>query len=348
MQTPRELVRNALTFNHPERLPRGLWMLPWVDLHLPELKQELEARWPGDFGGAGNPYRPSARAKGDAYAVGKSTDDWGCEFLNLQAGVIGEVKEPLVADLAAWERLVRPPVETLPENPAAARELVNRNCAATDKFVTAGCCPRPWERYQFLRGTENALMDIMEPDANVRGILRRIHEFHLRELEFWLTTDVDAMMFMDDWGSQQQLLIPPAAWHELFKPLYADYCALARAHGKFSFMHSDGCITEIYDALVEVGVDALNSQVFCMDMAELAKKAKGKLTFWGEIDRQHVLPSPDPTVGRQAVRDYARHFFDPAGGVIVQFEVSPGSNPATVLAVMEEWDAIQREAGLRP
>lgn len=348
MQTSRELVRNTLTFNRPERLPRNLWMLPWVNQNLPRLKQELDEQWPNDFGSPGNVYRPSARARGDAYAVGQSMDDWGCEFLNIQAGVHGEVKEPPVADLADWDRLVRPPLEILPEHPAAARDTVNRNCAATEKFVTAGCCPRPWERYQFLRGTENAMIDIMDPDANVRGMLRRIHEFYLRELEFWAGTDVDALNFMDDWGSQQQLLIPPAAWHELFKPMYADYCAIARAHGKFAFMHSDGFITEIYDALVGVGVNALNSQVFCMDMAELAKKARGKLTFWGEIDRQHVIGAADPAVGRRAVREYARHFFDPAGGVIVQFEVGAGANPATVLAILDEWNAVQREAGMTP
>ncbi len=345
-QTSRELVRRALTFTWPERLPVNLWMLPWVDLHLPQLKVELNRRWPGDFSGVPSPYRPSARTRGRQHDVGLYVDEWGCEFTNLQAGVIGEVKSPLVTELDDWDRLVRPPVETLPENPAAARDLVNRGCAATTKFVTAGCCPRPWERYQFLRGTENAMMDMMDPDERVLGILRRIHEHHLREFEFWAGTDVDALNFMDDWGSQRQLLIPPRIWRELFKPMYRDYCDLARSHGKFAFMHSDGHTAEIFDDLVEVGVNALNAQVFCMDMADLARRAKGKLTFWGEIDRQQVLPSPDPAVGRNAVREYARHFFDPAGGVIVQFEVSAGSNPATVLAILEEWEAVQREAGM--
>ena len=56
-------------------------------------------------------------------------------------------------------------------------------------------------------------------------------------------------------------------------------------------MHSDGNITEIIPDLIEIGIDALNSQLFCMDIEELGKKFRGKITFWGEIDRQNILPN---------------------------------------------------------
>jgi len=81
-------------------------------------------------------------------------------------------------------------------------------------------------------------------------------------------------------------------------------------------------------------------------MAVTDRRDKGKIAFWGEIDRQHVLPAKDPAVGRRAVREVARHFYDPAGGVFVQFEISPGTQGPTAIAVMEEWDAVQREHGV--
>lgn len=65
--------------------------------------------------------------------------------------------------------------------------------------------------------------------------------------------------YVDEWGCQNALLIAPAMWREWFKPFYRDYCALAHAHGKFAFMHSDGHIAAVYEDLIEVGVDALNS-----------------------------------------------------------------------------------------
>ena len=98
---------------------------------------------------------------------------------------------------------------------------------------------------------------------------------------------------MDDWGSQRSLLISPAMWRTYFKPMYRDYVQIAHAAGKKFFMHSDGHILAIYPDLIEIGVDALNSQIFCMGVEQLAPFA-GKITFWGEIDRQHLLAFATP------------------------------------------------------
>ena len=340
--TSRETVIRSLTFKHPERMPRDMWILPWASNHFPTQVGEILDRFPGDFVDAENVYHKSPREKGDPYAVGFYRDEWVCEFTNIQMGVIGEVKNPLLKDLKDF-KMVKPPYEILPDDDVSARDEVNRFCASTDKFVRARCCPRPWERYQFIRGTENSLIDLAIPQQETRELLKLIHEFYLKELEFWVSTDVDGIMFMDDWGAQNRLLISPRVWQELFKPLYKEYCDLAHSHGKFAFMHSDGHISSIYKDLIEIGVDALNSQLFCMDMNDLAKRAKGRITFWGEIDRQHVLPSSDPQKGRDAVRKVARHLYDPAGGIIAQFEFGAGANPSTAMAIFEEWEEVQKE-----
>ena len=344
-QTPREIVIRCLTFQTPERMPRDMWMLPWAANRFPEEAKALQRDYPGDFAGPPAVYRPSKRLQGDPYVTGKYTDDWGCVFHNIQEGVHGEVKEPIIPDISDW-RSCKPPYETLPEDPDRARGTVNRFCAESGHFVMAGCCPRPWERYQFLRGTENAMVDVLMPETGGGDLLKRIHEFYLREIEFWVSTDVDAISFMDDWGAQRQLLIPPPIWRDLFKPLYKDYCGLAHSNGKFVFMHSDGYISDVYDDVVEVGVNALNSQLFTMDMADLARRVKGRITFWGEIDRQHVLPSRDPEEVRAAVRQVARHLYDPRGGIIAQFEFGAGAQGANPRIIFEEWDRVQKEAGV--
>ena len=117
-------------------------------------------------------------------------------------------------------------------------------------------------------------------------------------------------------------LISPCNGWRFFKPLYKDYCDIAKAHGKKVFMHSDGYIFDIYPDLIEIGVDA-DTESFCMDIAEIGPRFKGKITFWGEIDRQHILPSPNAQDGRDAVRKVAQHLYDPSGGVIAQFELVP-------------------------
>jgi len=345
-QTSREIVYKSLNFETPERMPRQLWALPWASQHYPDALKTLNERFPSDFSGPKSPYRKSARVSGNAYETGEFVDEWGCVFSNIHKGIIGEVKNPLLPELSGW-RAVEPPYETLPEDRAAARDSVARDCAASEKFMIGACCPRPWERYQFIRGTENAMMDMALLEKESLLLLKAVHSFYLKELEFWTSTDVDAISFMDDWGSQGSLLINPSTWRELFKPLYKDYCQMAKAAGKKVFMHSDGNIQSIYPDLIEIGVDALNSQLFCMDMDYLRDNAKGRICFWGEIDRQRALCA-DPETARQAVRKVASKLYSPKGGIVAQMEFGPGANPDSVIACFEEWEAVDKAKGVKP
>ena len=345
MQTSRELIERALTFKSPERIPRQLWALPWAIERHKDVMDKLQKDFPGDISGPPSPFLPSPRVKGSAHEIGEYIDEWGCVFDNVQRGVIGEVKRPQLESLSDWRSVVKPPDETLPPDPVKARDMVNRACESSDKFMMGGC-PRPWERYQFIRGSENSMMDMALLEDDAFGLLKLIHSFYMKQMEFWCSTSVDAISFMDDWGSQRSLLINPETWRLVFKPLYKDYCDMAKAHGKFVFMHSDGYIQQIYPDLIELGVDAVNSQLGCMDLNWLEANAKGRITFWGEVDRQHVLPDPDVQRTRDEVRRIARHLYKPEGGIIAQLEFGPGSNPAAVLAAFEEWDSIGAEMAL--
>ena len=340
-QTSRERVKRCLTFCVPDRVPREMWLVPWAQDRYPQEIAHIQRRYPSDFDDAPIVYRPSPRRRGDIFAPGTSTDEWGCRFTNIHGGVEGEVREPILPDVREW-RDVRPPYEILPQHLSATRDLVNRHCARTNGYVRAQCLVNPWERYQALRGPQNAFMDIIDWDADRQALLDRIHDYFMAELEFWVSTEVDAVRLQDDWGSQKQLLVPPHHWRELFKPLYAEYCQLSHDRGKAVFFHSDGNILEIYGDFVEIGVDALNSQLFCMDLGELARLAKGRITFWGEIDRQHVLTAADPAAGREAVRQVVRHLYDTSGGTIAQFELGPGANPTVAEAIFEEWESVGR------
>ena len=156
----------------------------------------------------------------------------------------------------------------------------------------------------------------------------------------WCQTDVDAINLMDDWGAQERLLISPRMWRKIFKPLYRDYCEIAHSYGKYVFMHSDGHIAAIYPDLIEIGVNALNSQLFIMDIEELGKSYGGKITFWGEIDRQHLLVEATiPEIHDAVNRVYNNCYHN--GGIIAQCEFSPGSKPENVFAVFDAWNQIK-------
>ncbi|MEI6083537.1 MAG: uroporphyrinogen decarboxylase family protein [Verrucomicrobiota bacterium] len=332
--TSRELVYRTLCHDNPPRAPRQLWSLPIADLEHPGAARAIVREFPSDIAGIDGHLRTPARTRGDMHRMGEFTDAWGATFVNLQDGVIGEVKDPLVKDWATDSVRIHTPVEWL----TIDRDAVNRDCGTTEKFCTGGCCPRPSEQLQFLRGSEDLYMDLLDPPPAMHAFLREMHAFYCDLLTRWAATDVDAINFMDDWGSQRALLISPSLWRAIFKPMYRDYAQIAHAAGKKIFMHSDGYILDIYPDLIEIGIDALNSQLFCMGVDRLAPFA-GKITFWGEIDRQHLLPEGTPADIDRAVRQVHATLWR-SGGCIAQCEFGAAAKPANVRQVFATWEEL--------
>lgn len=334
----KQLVLDTLNFkNTSGRVPRDLWVLPWADFTYPKQLKRLRKDFEWDITDAEIKYEKYPKTEGNAYEIGTFKDEWGCVFTNAQRGIIGEVKDPIVRedDWSDWEKNVHIPEELL----SFDIERVNKKCKKSDKFIKASCCPRPFEQLQFIRGTVNLYMDLMDPPKQMLEFMERMHDYYCRLLTKWAQTDVDALMYMDDWGSQQSLLINPELWKKYFKPMYRDYIDIAHKHGKKMFMHSDGHILAIIPELIDLGLDALNSQIFCMGVENLAQ-FKGKITFWGEIDRQHLIPHGTPEQIDEAVKSVYDSLWS-NGGCIAQCEFGPGANPDNVRRIFETWSNLK-------
>jgi len=327
--TPRERVYRTLRFEPVDRVARDVWTLPALYEGRREQVEALLRQYPSDFGPSGyvDPVDESP-----LYEPGEWTDQWGSTWVNIQRGMIGEVKRPAIqewSELDHWQ----PPNWVL----GKGFEQVNRTCASHDRFVLLGL-PRPFERLQFVRGPENVYHDLGWGVPEIFKLLEMIHEHYMAHLEHIVATDVDGISFMDDWGSAKSLLISPRMWAAYFKPLYRDYCDLAHAHGKAAFMHSDGYILDIYEHLIEIGVDAINSQLFIMPIEEIGERFKGRITFWGELDRQHVLPFGSPDDVRAAVQRVRDALGDEKdGGVIGQAEFNKDVSLENMRAFFEAW-----------
>ncbi len=332
--TSRERVKKALTFSEPDRAPRDLWALPYISLFRKDELEIVLKKYPSDIGrpelspGGGGEDEIKKFSKPGTY-----TDEWGSVWEIAEPGIVGEVKQPALAD---WSKLdkFQPPWDSVRNR---ALSHANKFCDTTDKFMLSSVSARPFERLQFLRGTENVFMDLAYDVPEIRKTIAMIHEFYVFDVSAWAKSNVDAVFLMDDWGTNHSLLISPEMWRAVFKPLYRDYCKIIHDAGKFVFFHSDGNIESIYPDLIEIGVDAINSQLFCMDIERLAEKHKGKVTFWGEIDRQHVLPFGSPEDVRNAVRRVRQALGDKRGGVIGQCEWGSDNSRENIEAVFESW-----------
>jgi uroporphyrinogen decarboxylase len=327
----RELVRRTLEFASPLSVPRQAWILPWAEEHYPAEVAKLRAEFPDDLVAAPALYRVPLPVIGSRYEKGIYIDEWGCRFTNIHGGVIGIVREPLVRE---WDDLSR---FRTPDAPLAVDcEAVNSFCRSTDRFILAGTLVRPFERLTFIRTMEQAMIDLAEQPPELGDLLGRIHAHYLKEVEAWARTDVDAIVLMDDWGTQYRMMVAPDLWRRIFKPLYREYNEIARRHGKYVFMHSDGYITDIIADLIEVGVNALNSQIKCMGAVELGRRFRGRITFWGEMDRQELLAFGSVEEVRRAVGEMRASLYA-NGGVIAQCEFGPGAQPENVLEVFRAW-----------
>jgi uroporphyrinogen decarboxylase len=332
--TSKELVTRTLNFDSPQKIPRQCWLLPWAEKRYPEASSRLAHYYPDDILPAAGIYTIPLKSLGDRYAKGYYTDEWGCRFINIQAGLIGVPSEPLIK---TWDQIdiLEPPDEML----AVDIQQVNAFCKSTDKFKYPNSWIRPFERYQFIRSTELTMTDIALDAPEMKIVIDKIHGHYLKEVEVWAKTDIDAIGIMDDWGMQNGMIVSPDYFRKYYKPLYNEYTEIAHSFGKFVFMHSDGNITGIIPDLIEIGIDALNSQLFCMNIEELGSKFRGKITFWGEIDRQNILPHGSKLDIENAVkRVYDNLWSD--GGIIGQCEFGPGAKPENIFYVFEAWNKI--------
>lgn len=325
----RERVRRAVTFTHPDRTPIDLWTLPAAWQRHGDRLRELLRRYPIDFGPSGHRIVWEDEAQ---YRPGEWTDPWGVGWRNEYPGIFAQPKHHPLADYAKLDHY-RPPFHLLGVGYKDVDATIRQH---RDKFIVGGFI-RLFERLQWLRGMSALLIDLAEDNPQAYRLRDMVHDFNMADLRHALQHDFDAISFSDDWGSQNQLLVSPAIWRRFFAPCYREMFEETKRAGKFVFFHSDGYILEIIEDLISLGVDALNSQVWCMGVEELGKRFAGRICFWGELDRQHTLPYGTPDDVRQAAWKMKQCLETPAGGLIGQGEAGADVPLANIEAMLTAW-----------
>lgn len=148
-----------------------------------------------------------------------------------------------------------------------------------------------FERAWTLRGMENLLLDfLMHPDF-ADDLLNSITDYNIRQIEKALNYDIDALYFGDDWGQQRGLIMGAELWRRFIKPQLQRMYKAVKDTGKYVMIHSCGDVDELFDDLIEIGVDCFNPfQPEVMDVAQLLKDFHGRLCFHGGLSTQKTLP----------------------------------------------------------
>ncbi len=148
-----------------------------------------------------------------------------------------------------------------------------------------------YERAWTMRGMESLMMDFIERPAFVRQLLAAIADYDIAQVKKALEYDIDAVYFGDDWGQQSGLQMGPEIWRQLIKPQLARMYGVVREAGKLVMIHSCGKVDELFDELVEIGLNCFNPfQPEVMDVAALLPRYRGRLAFHGGLSTQKILP----------------------------------------------------------
>jgi uroporphyrinogen decarboxylase len=156
-----------------------------------------------------------------------------------------------------------------------------------------------YERAWTLRGIENLMMDFYDNPEFVKDLLNAIADYNIAQAQKAMSFDIDAVYFGDDWGQQTGLQMGPQKWQEFILPVLKRMYGAVKAEGKYVFIHSCGKVDELFDTLVDIGLDCFNPfQPEVMDIHSLMDRYRPRLTFHGGLSTQRTLPygTPDDVV----------------------------------------------------
>lgn len=148
-----------------------------------------------------------------------------------------------------------------------------------------------YERAWTLRGMENLLMDFVLHPNFVHELLDRICDYNIAQIDKAVEYDIDAVYFGDDWGQQKGLIMGYDLWKEFIYPRLKRMYGRVHEAGKYVMIHSCGDVDELFDDLIDAGLDCFNPfQPEVMDVFDILPRYRGRLAFHGGLSMQRTLP----------------------------------------------------------
>jgi uroporphyrinogen decarboxylase len=176
-----------------------------------------------------------------------------------------------------------------------------------------------FEQSWYLFGMERLLMALYTDVDLVLRIFDKVTELTKSAARQNARAGVDILRMGDDIADQRGMMISPEIWRKLLKPRLASVIAAAREIRPDLpvFYHSCGNVTAVIDDLIEAGVTILNPiQPEAMDPFEVKRRYGKRITLWGTIGTQTVLPHFSPEEVRRTVKEYCS-VLGKGGGFII-------------------------------
>ena len=263
---------------------------------------------------------------------GMFLDEWGVVWNKTVDKDLG-----VPANRVLPERDLAPLLPPDPLDPRRYAGLPSFFAANANRFRLFSVSFSLFERAWTLRGMEVLMTDMVEAPEFVEALLDRIFEWNMAVLDEMLKHPFDGVLFGDDWGQQRGLMFGPRRWRQLIKPrVSAMYRKVADA-GRAVCIHSCGKVQDLFPELIDIGLQVFNPfQPEVMDLREMKARYGDRLTFYGGVSIQQLLPFGSPQQVRDVVRRLMNDLGAGGGFIIAPSHEMPGDIPLeNMLAFIE-------------
>jgi uroporphyrinogen decarboxylase len=288
-----------------------------------------------------SPRHPAARE--DTWHTPSHFSLWGVETRTIAYGEgIGEYAEDAFHPLGAARSVADVEQFSWPDPDGFDTAGLRAEAAQWPDYPILGAASEPFYLYCRLRGMEQALEDLVANPEIAEAILERIYDFDSRLIRRVLTElagTIDIVYVAEDLGTQNHLLMSPAAFRRHLKPRMTRLIEMIHSFGVKVYHHDDGAIRPLLPDLIEAGIDLLNPvQWRCrgMEREGLARDFGGAVVFHGGIDNQHTLPFGTPEDVRRQVRENLEIFRGGRGYIVAPcHNIQPNTPTENIVALYE-------------
>jgi len=198
-------------------------------------------------------------------------------------------------------RRYRPPNPDRPDNMDDLIRDLKAN-AAGDRLVVPSGYLGIYERAYCLMGFEEFMLESYTDPDSVALLMDLITDYKIALAKRKIAIGCKVGHHGDDLGCQTGTLVSPHQFQTLIKPRIARLFATFKDAGCPVMMHSCGDITPFIPDLIDIGLDLLEPVQPCMDLDALKRNFGDRLSFWGGIDTQQILPYGTPDQVRAETR----------------------------------------------
>jgi uroporphyrinogen decarboxylase len=192
-----------------------------------------------------------------------------------------------------------------------------------------------FEMAWLMRGMQTLMTDFVLNPELAHAICEKITEIRVQQARQFAKAGVDIIRLGDDIVTQQGRMFSSEMYREFLLPRVRRIVVAAKQVNPevMIFMHSCGKVEEVIDDLIEAGIDVLNPlQPECNNLAWIKETYGNRLSFWGGLGVQSVMPHGTPDDVRNAVRQTADQL-GKGGGFLLA--------PAHILDPSVPWDNIE-------